>query len=445
MKTWIIMKQALAVSWLWLVATGKRLAQWWPVVKKLMDDLMGFHVEPPEGECPYRPRPSADGTSERMPHYQEQTEKLIRSLEESYLLRRNRLTGCIEYKRRDDQDKPWRTLSREVMNAMTIDALLDGIEVWDKDMRRYMESTYVPEYDPIALWLQSLPAWDGTDRIRPLARRIPTADRHWADDFHRWFLGMVAQWQGSDMLHGHAMVPLLIGAQGDGKSTFCRLLLPPELHEYYTDRIDFTNRNDAVKMLTRFALINLDEYDQLTRRQNAFLKHILQKSDVKVRRMWRETVEQRQRYASFIGTTNDPTPLSDPTGSRRYLCVQTNGTIDTCQPFDYQQLYAQAVEEIEQGERTWFSREEEQRIQHQNEDFQLVDDIEQVFFDLFHKPRKWEPEQWLSPTEILHAMHEKCIGVAENPRNLHRLGKLLKQRGFERRRAHAHVAYKVAK
>ena len=128
-------------------------------------------------------------------------------------------------------------------------------------------------------FLSQLPRWDGQDHIAAMAQRVPTNNEHWPEDFAVWMRAMMAQWLHRNILHGNAMVPLLIGAQGDGKSTFCRRLLPDELADYYTDRIDFANRNVAERMLTRFCLINIDEYDSLSHQQGAFLKHVLQKAD----------------------------------------------------------------------------------------------------------------------------------------------------------------------
>ncbi len=438
MKLIILMKRALAACWQWVTGKDEN-----PTERgKKNRESEETKSERKRGNGAAREQGKEDGC--RVTHYSEQTQMLIDNLEENYLLRRNCLTGALEYKHRGEPEKPWMELSHEVQNAMTIDALLAGIDVWDKDMRRYLESTYVEPYDPIREWLSQLPAWDGTDHIRSFARRVPTDNDCWEDDFHRWLLGMVAQWMEEGNLYGNAHVPLLIGAQGDGKSTFCKMILPRELQPYYVDRLDFTNRNEAVKMLSRFALINLDEYDQLTKRQNAFLKHMLQKSEVKSRKMFQELVGTRKRYASFIGTTNDPMPLTDTTGSRRFLCIRTTGTIYTRDDVNYRQMYAQALAEINRGERTWFNRDDETRIQKQNADYQQLNDIEQVFFDMYQRPRKWETGKWLSPTAILHAMHEQCGGVSEDARNLHRLGRLLKKFDFERKRLHSHVEYKVA-
>lgn len=388
-----------------------------------------------------------------IPYHTQQMEMMKDFLVRRYRFRRNCIVGGEEYVERGSYPEvlhtpaansdQWKPLTKAVLNTITLQALAEGIQVWDKDVRRYVESTLVEEYDPIADWLNALPDWDGYDHVGEFARRLPTDNPDWADDFRLWLRCMVSGWLKATPLHGNATVPLIIGAQGDGKSTFCRMILPEELRTYYTDRIDFTNRNEAEKALTRFALINLDEYDSMTKRQNAFLKHILQKADVKTRKLYESIVQQRKRYAAFIGTTNDPTPLTDLSGSRRFMCIQTSGIIDTKGIINHQQLYAQVVHEIRHEAQTWFDGERERRIQERNLAFQVIDDVEEVFKELYRKPRKWESGVWKSPTEIVRDMHKHYRGVAENASSLHRLGSMLRRYGFEYRRTSRSMEYKV--
>ena len=82
--------------------------------------------------------------------------------------------------------------------------------------------------------------------------------------------------QGTDAVFS-VPAPLLVGAQGYRKSTFCRILLQPELRFGYTDSIDFKSKQDAERSLGRFFLINIDEFDQISVSQQGFLKHLLQK------------------------------------------------------------------------------------------------------------------------------------------------------------------------
>ncbi|MFS6555134.1 VapE domain-containing protein, partial [Parabacteroides distasonis] len=139
-----------------------------------------------------------------------------------------------------------------------------GLKSWDKDIARFINSPRIESYDPVNDWLNHLPRWDGKDRIAAVAARVPCDNPHWGRLFRTWLLAMTAHWMGRAGLTGNALTPLLIGSQGCGKSSFCRILLPPELRDYYNDRINFKNENDLNLGLTSFALINIDEFDKTT-------------------------------------------------------------------------------------------------------------------------------------------------------------------------------------
>ena len=367
-----------------------------------------------------------------LPHYTLQIALLCHFMEQRYLLRRNIITDGIEFVERGSVCFDWQPLRKEDVNTITMQALSEGIEAWDKDVKRYVESSRVAEYDPISDFIGALPRWDGRDRIAELASCVPTDNPWWPEDFAIWMRAMMAQWLHRHTLHGNAMVPLLIGAQGDGKSTFCKRLLPDELADYYTDRIDFANRNVAERMLTRFCLINIDEYDSLSRQQGAFLKHVLQKVEVKTRKLYDSQILNKQRYATFIGTTNDPTPLTDNTGSRRFMCIQLTGRIDNDSPIDYAQLYAQVKTELEAGKQSWFDYECEQRIQQQNINFQLHDSMEEIFCEMFRKPAGKGEEILMSAAQILAAMKKRYVSVKTDNSWVQRLSKMLVRKHFER-------------
>ena len=378
-----------------------------------------------------------------VPYHTLQTEALMRFLDENYMFRRNIFSGEVEYIDRQN-DRGWKPLRKYDQNSITLRALLAGIEAWDKDVRRYVESMEVGFYNPLEAYLEQLPPWDRRDRIGPLARRVPTRNAYWEQDFHLWFRCMVAQWMQVNPEHGNTLTPLLIGSQGDGKSTFCRLLLPPELRTYYVDRIDFANRNEAVLSLRRFALINIDEYDSISSNQNAFLKHILQKADFKTRRSYSSVMERHERYASFVATTNDPQPLTDPSGSRRFLCIETTGSIDFKRPINYAQLYAQAVAEIREGKPTFFDRRMEQRIQRSNQPYQRLDLLEETLAEGFRKPEDCEKSVRMSVVQILQALHRRNSQIKVNHSSAIRLGLILRKAGYRRHRCKASNDYYVA-
>ena len=169
--------------------------------------------------------------------------------------------------------------------------------------------------------------------------------------------------------HGNSLVPMLIGAQGTGKSTFCKMLLPRYLRQYYMDDIKMDNAEQVERVLGRMWLVNIDEYDSKTPREQAKIKRLLTERDVQVRRPRSDQYVLTRRVCSFIATTNDDRPLTDPTGSRRYLCVELTGTIDTTTPINHDQLFAQALYELGQGAPFFLTREEEAEMEAHNEQY----------------------------------------------------------------------------
>jgi len=361
-------------------------------------------------------------------------------LKRRYKFRRNSITNQLEYIEEGMYMFDWSALTKEATNRIVIDALMEGIVIWDKDVKRFVESTYINDYDPVHEYLAALPDWDGKDRISELARRVPTANADWERNFHTWMLGMVAQWMGLNKIHGNAMVPLIIGAQGDGKSTFCKLILPEELRNYYTDRLDFANKNDAE---SRFCLINIDEYDSITKRQTAFLKHILQKTSVMSRQLYSSVITDNARNSAFIATTNDMTPLTDPSGSRRYMCIRTTAKIDTRTPYNYPQIYAQLKAELQQGIKSWFDSDEESAIQLQNRDFEQYDIMQEVFNEVYRKPKHGENGEYLMVSTILHNLHLKYKSLKEDKSNYQKLGRYLMRQSFKHKKMNYGSVYYV--
>ena len=321
----------------------------------------------------------------------------------NYDMRKNLMTGVAEYRMKYAEDQMFKPLTEEVRNDMTIEAREQGLKSWDQDVNRFIDSTRIEQYDPVNTWLDQLPEWDGHDYIADLAARVPTEQPHWEKYLKFWLVGMVAQWRESDkQLTGNALTPLLIGRQGCGKTRFCKILLPPELRDYYNDKLNFKNEFDLNIALTSFALINIDEFDKTTSSQQIVLKYLLSSSDVKFRPPYGKTIKQYRRYTSFIGTTNQMQPLVDPTGSRRFVCVGIpNGkNIDFTDNLNHRQLYAQALHLFRNGERFWLEDDEITQLIEENVPYQRTVDLVEMINETFRKPKDDEG-RWWGTTEIL--------------------------------------------
>ena len=115
------------------------------------------------------------------------------------------------------------------MNTLSMEAIETGIDCWDRDIQRFVRSRRISEYHPFTTYFEQLPEWDGKDRVSALARRV-SDDPVWVNGFHRWMLGMAAQWAGRMDRCANAVAPMLVSRmQGKCKSTFCQLLMPDGL------------------------------------------------------------------------------------------------------------------------------------------------------------------------------------------------------------------------
>ena len=304
-------------------------------------------------------------------------------------------------------------------------------------------SSATPAWNPIAGYLHNLPRWDGRYRVVQLLLRIPgiTAQQiAWA---HVWMLSMVAHWLQLDQLHANELVLTLIGAQGCGKSTFLRRLLPEHLREYYLDHVNLGNKFDKEMALTNNLLVNLDELDQVRPSQQAELKQMVSKVRVNGRRIWGSNQTDRCRYASFAATTNNRHPLNDTTGSRRYLCIEVadGKVIDNATPIEYDQLYAQLRAELLLGECYWLTDEQSVVLQKANRRYQNSVDLTTMVTTCFRLPRENEFTPDLSTDEILDIIAKAYPAVRKNSSTRVQLGIALSRLGFERKEGQRNHSY----
>ena len=325
-----------------------------------------------------------------------------------YEFRYNTVLDDLEYRQRDSIHFYFKPVDKRVRNSISISALKEGINAWDRDVDRFLNSEYVPFYNPVEEYLYDTGRWDGKDRIRALADLVPCNNPHWRELFYRWFLSMVAHWQGVDRQHGNSTSPLLVGAQGYRKSTFCRILLPPELRFGYADSLDFKSRQEAERYLGRFFLINIDEFDQVSVNQQGFLKHLLQKPAANLRKPYGNAIREVRRYASFIGTSNQKDLLTDPSGSRRFICIEVTAPIRTNVTINYRQLYAQAMNAVCHGERYWLDDADEAILKQTNREFEQITPLEQLFHCCFRTvDTETEEGEWLTAMQIMNYLQTK--------------------------------------
>ena len=362
-----------------------------------------------------------------------------------YEFRFNTVSNDLEFRQKDSIHFYFQPVDQRARNSISMDALQEGIKVWDRDVNRYLASNRVPLYNPVEDYLCSVGRWDGKDRIHALADLVPCNNPHWRQLFYRWFLNMVAHWRGLNKQYANSTSPLLVGAQGFRKSTYCRIILPPELRFGYTDSLDFRNKRDAEMYLGRFMLINIDEFDQVSMNQQGFLKHLLQKPVANLRKPYGSSIQEMRRYASFIGTSNQKDLLTDPSGSRRFICIEVTAPINTNVTINYRQLYAQAMEAITKGERYWFDDTDEAILKESNREFEQISPLEQLFHCHFRSPEEGETGEQLSAMQIIEYLQEKNKAINLSQSSITTFGRILKRNQIQSKRTKRGMIYEVIK
>ena len=372
-------------------------------------------------------------------------------LRENYLFRRNVLNGKVEFatKPAEGQQEVWKKLTPSALNSIVIRAKRE--QICEKgspktDIVEFVNSDEVDCFDPIADYLEKLPQWDGENHVAKLFNRLPGVDSELTSYLATWLRSVVAHWLQMDTIHGNECVPTLIGPQGCGKTTFVVRLLPPHLREYYLDHLNLSNKFDKEMALTNNLLVNLDELDAIRPSQHSALKQTLSKNKVNGRPIYGSSQEDRPRYASFIATTNNPHPLTDATGSRRYICltIPDGKYIDNSGEIDYDQLYAQVLYELRvQKSHYWFDNNEVERIQQLNQNYLAQKDIADIIGICFRKPEPGEQPQSMNCERLLQIITKEYPSVKATHGTKVYLGKAMRALGFESTDC-GHVAhYKV--
>ena len=373
---------------------------------------------------------------------------MMQLLKSRYDFRYNTVMKFVEYMPKEKGWYGFQPVDPRVQKRMTLEVQLADIRVSIKDVRNFLESDYIKNYNPIEEYLfQCYDKWDGKDHIRALARTVPTANPHWADWFYTWFLGMVDQWRGySHRQYGNSVAPLLISKQGYNKSTFCRRLLPPELQWGYSDNLILSEKRQVYQAMAQFMVINLDEFNQISPQvQQGFLKNLLQLPTVKIKPPYGSHVQEFPRLASFIATSNMTDILSDPSGNRRFLGVELTGPIDVSGRLNYEQLYAQAMQALERGEKSYFNAKETAIIMQHNRQFEQFSPIKQCFLQVFEPASTPENGEYLMAAAIFDILKQK-FGSSLQVSSIQKLGRELQNiEGLKNRRTRFGTEYLVVR
>ena len=181
------------------------------------------------------------------------------------------------------------------------------------------------EYDPLTGYLDAL-VWDGVPRIdHLLTDYLGSEPSEYNKAVMRVFLlGAVKRAYEPGCKFDY--MPVLIGKQGEGKSTFFKYLACND--SWYDDNFNFKSLDNksVIEAMSGRWILEMGEMDTLKKdavTADALKAFITSQSD-RYRTPFARRPEDRKRQCIFCGTSNDANFLKDRTGNRRYLPIDTN-------------------------------------------------------------------------------------------------------------------------
>ena len=404
-------------------------------LEKVESELLEMKVDYKSADSQVAEGKSA--TTKAKDRYEERQQQMLRPIHdmatfviENFEFRHNIVRDLYEYRRKGSENV-WKLIDKRQLNSINCRIQDEGeIFVLSSYVKQRIESELAVDYHPVRAYLNKVRGqWDGkTDYIADFARRISSSD-YCQRMVRIWLRAVVTQWLGADKQHANAVMLLLISPQqGLGKSTLFTSMLPPEIADYYTDDFKINAKGNAYRKMVEFAIVSLDEFEKIGRKQMPELKSMMQTLKPSFIGAYKKNFNQLPRIASFVGTTNERHVLTDCTGSRRFLILEPDGIINV-EGIDHDQLYAQVLHEIENEKLPhWFSKDDEAEMEKHNKDYYVLTDVERLFLRYFSIPEREGEGAFMSGPEIMQELEKHSqktmAGVTANAfgRSMTRLG-----------------------
>ena len=368
----------------------------------------------------------------------------------------------------------WQPISDRIVNTLW-SQMSSVLRVNIQDVYRVIESDYVPAFNPFVEYLESLPEWHEGDHdyIADLAATVKikgeqehiespeaaslkgTAQEGISQErtaqeadfslftfpysLKKWLVGMVAGWISEDVVNNVILV--FIGEQGAYKTTWFNYLLPPQLKQYFYTK---TNANrmtrDDLLTLAQYGLVCCEELDTMRPAELNQLKAAVTMPSIDERAAYAHFHEHRKHIASFCGTGNNVSFLSDPTGNRRWLPFEVESIVSPRDhPFCYEGIYSQALALYKSGFTFWFTKEEIQEQNRHNRKFETPR-LEHELVDLyFRRPLEHENSMFMTSSRVLQIIGS---GITQKL-SATRIGMAFSELGFQRVRYHGIRGYLV--
>jgi predicted P-loop ATPase len=256
--------------------------------------------------------------------------------------------------------------------------------------------------------------------------------------FLKWLVGMVRTAQGRREYN--ELILLLVGGEGVGKTTFFKLFLPEALARYVVDQSkDLLDTKDARLNMTSNLVMVVDEAGSVTAVQFSTMNEMATKSKIDERALYGKHTETHPRHCSIGATSNTPSFIRSPHGSRRYTAVHIGAPVDRAAliALDKDQLFAQLFALANSDFSQYLTHEEVTALSDYNLNHCTIPE-DTLTFELFRPVRQGEAGRWFS----LSVIFEKIVHrAAYRDLSIEMLELVLKRRGIPLRQTPVGMRY----
>lgn len=389
------------------------------------------------------------GTRRLKTHSKAEREESRRTLSvpdmEQFLLsqgrfRKNTVTGRYEFAP-EGTDEFYDLTDRDV-NSLWCRLCKEKGAVRLLDLRTVLQSDFVELYNPFLRYFEALPAWDGTtDHIGRLAAQVHVKEDGdlFAVFFRKWLVAMTASLFDDEVVNHEILV--LVGRQGIYKTTWLNNLLPPELRRYFYLKSNSRRiTKDDLLTLSEFAVVCLEELDEMDAQEVSQLKALTTMRHVNERAAYAHFKEMRPHIASFCGTSNHIHILTDLSGNRRWMPFEVE-QIDSpyLHPVDYAGVYTQAYALVQNGFHYWLEEDEIAALNRHNRHFEVPCLEQELILTHYRRPLQGEDCIFVTSAQILARIN---AGIRQKLSPV-KIGIVMKQEGFEPLRYGGKRGYRV--
>ena len=267
----------------------------------------------------------------------------------------------------------------------------------------------------------------------------PTQAETFLTYLRKWLVAAVGCAIDPETVNHNCLV--LVGPQGRYKTTWLNKLVPERLSQNMrVGTIDPADKDTEIHLSECF-LINLDELETLNKHELGTLKSIMTYKTSRMRRPYGHFHETLIRRASFAGSINRDSFLTDETGTRRFLVVEIE-SINVGHGIDMDKVHAQAHHLYKTGFRHWFDRDEITAVHDRNKEFSVSTTEDELVDQYCLASQKKEDDDWLTATQVANriAMKTTYKLVKSSARDF---GYALQKTGYERKKLNGVTRYAV--